>query len=348
MTTHPAPTTIHDVLASIEDPDHSPFFFVGGGHAEAAVKVADCCDENQDSGPAWDWVQDGTIIGHRNAQCGGCGSQGVGWVKTGAMPLPDNEADHKQFLTDLLAEAVAEATGVETEQLADRRSGEMLAVIPVLDGLLPEGAPLPVHPGLPTQMVATAARNEPLVAVTGARCIDAYHQLGITNTRRVLSARKAVVERLAVAQTRLPSGFALVVLDGWRSAQLQTDLVNHYESVHGGSVAGYVADPDSITMRPPHVVGAAVDLTLSFHGQPLALGSAYDEFSPAAHLDAFEGSDSTVRRLRRLMAEAMLAAGFAPYPLEWWHWSYGDDIWAAYYGRQALYDVFVHGHVDSD
>lgn len=39
------------------------------------------------------------------------------------------------------------------------------------------------------------------------------------------------------------------------------------------------------------------------------------------------------------MASIMLKAGFAPYPLEWWHWSYGDDVWASFVGSDALYDV---------
>lgn len=35
---------------------------------------------------------------------------------------------------------------------------------------------------------------------------------------------------------------------------------------------------------------------------------------------------------RRLLAAALLENGFAPLPAEWWHWSYGDQQWAAFHG----------------
>nr|WP_272876316.1 M15 family metallopeptidase [Allochromatium tepidum] len=41
---------------------------------------------------------------------------------------------------------------------------------------------------------------------------------------------------------------------------------------------------------------------------------------------------------RRLLLLAMLQAGFAPMPSEWWHYSYGDCYWAAYAQQpQAIY-----------
>ena len=40
---------------------------------------------------------------------------------------------------------------------------------------------------------------------------------------------------------------------------------------------------------------------------------------------------------RRRLHDAMIAEGFAPFYGEWWHFSYGDREWAAFYGRTALY-----------
>lgn len=41
---------------------------------------------------------------------------------------------------------------------------------------------------------------------------------------------------------------------------------------------------------------------------------------------------------RRLLCKVMNKEGFANYPGEWWHFSYGDQLWAAYrYKRYALY-----------
>lgn len=226
------------------------------------------------------------------------------------------------------------------------RPGELLAEVPEalqIDNL-PEGAPLPSKFSLPKELLDTEAVHEPLSPVAGVRCIDAYHRLGISNQPRVLLARDEVVRRLRDAQSNLPDSFDFVVLDGWRSTSFQHRLIAYYESLNGGSIDGFVADPGSVTMRPPHVVGGALDLTLAFKGVPLALGSKYDDFSPVAHLHAFEAEDSVVRRLRRLMAQVLIDNGFAPYALEWWHWSYGDDAWAAFTGRQPLYDLIGDEH----
>jgi D-alanyl-D-alanine dipeptidase len=32
----------------------------------------------------------------------------------------------------------------------------------------------------------------------------------------------------------------------------------------------------------------------------------------------------------------MGSAGFAPYRYEWWHWSYGDDVWAEFVGADNV------------
>ena len=70
-----------------------------------------------------------------------------------------------------------------------------------------------------------------------------------------------------------------------------------------------------------------------------ALGPILDWQSPstdAAHLLALEsvGDDDEAHRrvardLRRLLGQVLTGAGLAPYPLEWWHWSYGEQRWAA-------------------
>jgi D-alanyl-D-alanine dipeptidase len=38
---------------------------------------------------------------------------------------------------------------------------------------------------------------------------------------------------------------------------------------------------------------------------------------------------------RRVLGEAMAAAGFTNYLGEWWHWSYGEPGWALRTGREA-------------
>jgi D-alanyl-D-alanine dipeptidase len=201
---------------------------------------------------------------------------------------------------------------------------------------LPEGSPLPPEVDLPRRRIATDNSGDPLVEVTGLAVLDAYLTLGILEGRRML-VRSGVHERLVAANRRLPEGFTLILLDGWRSAATQRHLIEYYAP--DAVEKQYVADLSDFGMRAPHLTGGAVDLTLCWRGQPLALGTDFDSFDVTAHSNAFEGVDSVTRRLRRMLFSAMSSAGFVPYPYEWWHWSYGDDVWAATVGAtRSLYE----------
>ena len=84
---------------------------------------------------------------------------------------------------------------------------------------------------------------------------------------------------------------------------------------------------------PPHSTGAAVDLTLSSSdGMPLAMGGEIDAIGAVSEPQHYAGrEDSEARRWhqrRQLLAEVMGSAGFAQHPNEWWHYSFGDQLWA--------------------
>jgi D-alanyl-D-alanine dipeptidase len=44
--------------------------------------------------------------------------------------------------------------------------------------------------------------------------------------------------------------------------------------------------------------------------------------------DEPQGEAATWHHRRRLLAAAMASAGFAQHPHEWWHFSWGDQLWA--------------------
>ena len=179
---------------------------------------------------------------------------------------------------------------------------------------------------------------EPLEALTSIATMDAYGELGILPSRHP-RVRVGLMERLIEADGMLPDGFGLLVLDGWRSLQHQQHLLDYYGS--NASDRGFVASIKPEGARPPHTTGGAVDLTLTWQGAALGLGTDYDAFGEAARLGAFEdGRDSVVRRLRRLLAGVMAAVGTVCYGPEWWHWSFGDDVWAAAVGETAVYGIW--------
>ena len=207
----------------------------------------------------------------------------------------------------------------------------------VSPGSIPECQELgdPITPPARRRQIGDAVSG-PLVSLaeSGIPTLDAYAELGILPPRD-LRARGQVCARLQSARSLLPEGFDLVVLDAYRTLAEQQALIDHYQAP-----SEFVASTSPDTMRPPHTTGGAVDLTLSWHGDPLAIGTDYDSFEPEAALEAFEsGPDNVVRRLRRLLASTMTWSGFARYSSEWWHWSYGDDVWAAQKRCHTLYEI---------
>lgn len=171
--------------------------------------------------------------------------------------------------------------------------------------------------------------------------VPVYRTMGLSLAPRETILRRALIDRLIRAQRTLPQGFKLVVLDGWRSLEFQYELLQHYRSETGSYLEGYVSDPEDSHLTPPHTTGGAVDLTLSFQGRPLALGTDFDDFTERAHLGSLESVEPTevasqdvlAKQLRRMLGYVLSTEGLAPYPLEWWHWSYGEQRWAAQHGR---------------
>ena len=89
-----------------------------------------------------------------------------------------------------------------------------------------------------------------------------------------------------------------------------------------------------------HQTGGAIDCTLcSTDGQSLDMGTRYAEFSDKTKTHG-SGLSEEQKRNRDLLCDAMRNAGFVNYPNEWWHFSYGDKMWAAYKHRR----VAIYGH----
>lgn len=87
-----------------------------------------------------------------------------------------------------------------------------------------------------------------------------------------------------------------------------------------------------------HQTGGAIDCTLcSSDGQLLDMGTHYLEFTDKTKTNSSSLSKEQ-KRNRDLLCDAMKNAGFVNYPNEWWHFSYGDKMWAAYkHRRVAIY-----------
>lgn len=48
---------------------------------------------------------------------------------------------------------------------------------------------------------------------------------------------------------------------------------------------------------------------------------------------------ATAKQNRLMLRKLMMDTGFAPFDVEWWHYSYGDKEWAKYYAKPvAIYE----------
>jgi D-alanyl-D-alanine dipeptidase len=127
--------------------------------------------------------------------------------------------------------------------------------------------------------------------------------------------RPEVAARLARAAERLRTqGFRLRLFDCYRPQAAQRALFERYP------LPGYVADPSRGGSH--HSRGAAVDLGLSAaDGREVDLPTDFDDFGPRARSAALEGVAPSARAHREALRKAMLAEGFEPSRLEWWHYS---------------------------
>lgn len=183
------------------------------------------------------------------------------------------------------------------------------------------------------------------------------YYLVVPGAIQALVVRQGVLDRLMAINTRLaPIGLELFLYDGWRPqavqsyfhdvwmpAAVRTRRPDISDEELWREVETYWAAPTIDEHGPsPHSTGGAVDITLRWRdGAPLWMGSLFDDVSELAHPQRFEDaspasySDEEARANRRLLYWLMSEAGFAAHPTEWWHFSYGDQMWAKRTGASA-------------
>jgi zinc D-Ala-D-Ala dipeptidase len=166
--------------------------------------------------------------------------------------------------------------------------------------------------------------------------------------------RATVVDHLAQAQTHLHQhhpGWRLQIFDAYRPVAVQQYMVDY---TFRSAARDRGLDPQqldaaqqeelwqqvyqiwaipslNLATPPPHSTGGAVDLTIiDDQGQPLDMGSPIDEMSDRSQPNHFaqdpQGQD--FHRHRELLRQVMESAGFLRHPGEWWHFSWGDQLWA--------------------
>lgn len=172
--------------------------------------------------------------------------------------------------------------------------------------------------------------------------------------------RQGVLEKLLLAQAKLDQiqpDWNIQIFDAYRPIAVQQYMVNYTfeQMLQAENLSASLLSPDqhqallqevyrfwaepSLDPKtpPPHSTGAALDVTLVDQaGLPVKMGSPIDEMSPRSYPDHYvmlesasePASAQTFHQNRLLLRQAMTSAGFEQHPQEWWHFSWGDQLWA--------------------
>ena len=185
-----------------------------------------------------------------------------------------------------------------------------------------------------------------------------YYALGAPYKKKkeIWKLREEVVKRLIKVNDYLKlknNSFSLLIYDSWRPIEVQEFMFNRAFILECKSldidasvedmeqyplvqkiVEKYWAYP-SFDERcpPPHSTGGALDITLGDKdGNILNMGSNIDQMHEKSKPEYFkniENDDAIIWNDRRnLLKEIMIKFEFVQHPNEWWHFSYGDQLWA--------------------
>ena len=193
--------------------------------------------------------------------------------------------------------------------------------------------------------------NEPLVDIKKV-CTDLIIALDNNRAKKEETAylRKTVAEMICRAKGYLPNGYTFVIRDAWRPKHVQEEIINSFikrftknqpswpKEKTLREVEKYVA-PANGKNASGHMVGGAVDLTLSKKGRKIPMKSSklsYQENAKSLQTKL----PKYIQRNRQLMFNVLRKVSLSNYPKEYWHWSYGDVWWAKRNNKKvAIYGV---------
>lgn len=161
--------------------------------------------------------------------------------------------------------------------------------------------------------------------------------------------RSKVKDMLLEAAKNLPENWQLVVRAAHRPLEVQQHLFNALcadieeqnpklskEEILN-QARDFVSDPSQKV--PPHSSGAAVDVDVIDNktGKLVDFGCEVNTSDETAFIHT-KSISKRAQKNRQILLVTMLCSGFASLYTEWWHYSYGDQNWASFYGeKKAIY-----------
>lgn len=190
--------------------------------------------------------------------------------------------------------------------------------------------------------IVISENNEPLVEIIETEKI----KLGLIKKSYPVSflIRKTIKEKLEQSSERLPDGIVFVVIEAHRSLEAQQEEWDRiFSQIKGENtslsdeeveqqVRLLVAKPAPLAN---HNCGGALDITLAFeNGNLLDMGTPYISEATIEDKKKFQMFSEEItkdqKENRKILRDALETEDFVWYPGEWWHYCWGDRMWAVY------------------
>lgn len=191
--------------------------------------------------------------------------------------------------------------------------------------------------------------------ITVTECEDPIDLARFVETDRLLlnpletddwRIRRVVRDKVLACSQSLPDGLCLMVFEAFRSRERQWELWNPVHANISQSnpdwTEAQVYTESSRWVSPPdgfgsgHQAGAAVDVKLARTDRTeLEFGGLMKGLTGVAPTDW--PVEPELRRNRDMLVQAMHSVGMVNYPDEWWHFSYGDRLWAEVTNRSQAF-----------
>lgn len=178
-----------------------------------------------------------------------------------------------------------------------------------------------------------------------------YFNYEYTNIKTI---RTYVYELIKQAKKQLPENYNFIIYEAYRPMSEQIKLWNkvvtqlkaQYPEADTGSEE-FISLCDRYAANPyrqgsGHQSGAAVDISLiSDDGIEYDMGGKVRGFDDTAEFDSLLIS-SQAKNNRNILRDALHSVGMINYPSEWWHYSFGDRLWAKLTGSS----IAIFGKLD--
>lgn len=158
--------------------------------------------------------------------------------------------------------------------------------------------------------------------------------------------RRVVRDKVLLCSQNLPDGLCLMIFEAFRPRSRQWELwrpvyrqiLDEHPTWSEGQVYGetsrWVSPPDGFGSG--HQAGAAIDVKLAMADRrELDFGGPMKGLSGVAPT-AWPVSPE-VRKNRDTLVDALHGVGMVNYPDEWWHFCYGDRLWAEITNRNDAF-----------